>query len=453
MNRQHDAFGLTLATASPEAAAAWDRTVFAFLAHGAATPEHLAATLDADPGFGLAHLAKGFFLLLLGRRELVETAREARATAAAIHARGDACARERDYALALDAYLAGDLALSADRLDVALAARPADALALKLVHAIRFVLGDSPGMLRSIEGVIDAYGPDHAAHAYVKGCHAFALEEAGDYRGAEARGRDAVLRAADDAWGVHAVAHVFDMQGRAREGVAWLRGQPETWAHCNNFRYHVWWHLALFHLDRGETAEVLRLYDEEVRAEHTDDYRDISNAASLLARLEIEGVDVGTRWEEMAAICEGRTDDGCVVFADLHYMLALGAGDRDAEARRLLRRMQADARAKDTTMEAVTARAGLPAAEGLLSFAHGDYHAAFGALASARPAMQSVGGSHAQRDVFERLTVEAALRAGRLEDARDLLEDRARRRGALDGYAERRLARIGALGDERAAAL
>ena len=57
--------------------------------------------------------------------------------------------------------------------------------------------------------------------------------------------------------------------------------------------------------------------------------------------------------------------------------------------------------------------------------------------------MQTVGGSHAQRDVFERVTIEAALRAGRLTSARDLIEDRARRRGAVDGYAERRLERIG----------
>ena len=41
------------------------------------------------------------------------------------------------------------------------------------------------------------------------------------------------------------------------------------------------------------------------------------------------------------------------------------------------------------------------------------------------------------------MTIEAALRAGRLTSARDLIEDRARRRGAVDGYAERRLERIG----------
>ncbi len=447
-----DAFGYDLTIEDPTAALAWDRTVAAFFAHAAATPVHLTEALEKEPDFAMAHVAKGFFMLLLGRVELNATAHEAHDTAARIVAQAGT-ERERGYVAALAIYRSGDLAGAANRLEQVMAAYPRDGFALKLVQAIRFVMGDGAGMRRSIEAVHDAYGADHPSAAYVNGCYAFTLEETGDYLAAEARGRDAVLRAADDAWGVHAVAHVFDMTNRSREGVAWLAEQPETWAHCNNFRYHVWWHLALFHLDRGEHEEVLRLYDTEIRGDHTDDYRDISNGASLLSRLELEGVDVGNRWDEMAEICEKRTDDGCVVFADLHYMLALGGGNRDGQAGALLKRMQSDARTPNTSMKAVTADAGLPAAEGLLSFANGDYETAFARLNTARPKMQTVGGSHAQRDVFERLTIESALRAGRLSSARDLIEDRARRRGALDGYAERRLERIGDFEAGKTAAL
>lgn len=447
-----DVFGYDLTLSNPAALAPWNATMQAFLAHGAATPVELAKTLELAPDFALAHTAKGFFMLLLGRRELTQTAREAHAEATSLMS-GGANERERGYLGALTHYLGGDMQGAAAALGTLLKSYPRDALALKLNHAILFVLGDGHGMRRSVESVLPVYGADHPHTPYIKGCHAFALEETGDYLAAEARGRDAVLRAADDAWGVHAVAHVFDMTNRTREGVAWLAQQPETWAHCNNFRYHVWWHLALFHLDRGEHEDVLRLYDQEIRAEHTDDYRDISNGASLLSRLEIEGVDVGNRWTEMAEICENRTEDGCVVFADLHYMLALGGGNRDDQANALLARMQTDAAARDTSMKVVTAEVGLPAASGLLSFANGDYDAAYQSLALARPKMQTVGGSHAQRDVFERVTIESALRAGRLDSARSLIEDRARRRGALDGYAERRLEHIGKFESAQSAAL
>ena len=447
-----DAFGYDLTIEDPTAALAWDRTVAAFFAHAAATPVHLTEALEKEPDFAMAHVAKGFFMLLLGRVELNATAHEAHDTAARIVAQAGT-ERERGYVAALAIYRSGDLAGAANRLEQVMAAYPRDGFALKLVQAIRFVMGDGAGMRRSIEAVHDAYGADHPSAAYVNGCYAFTLEETGDYLAAEARGRDAVLRARDDAWGVHAVAHVFDMTNRTREGVTWLANQPDTWAHCNNFRYHVWWHLALFYLDQGDYAEVLRLYDTEIRADHTDDYRDISNGASLLVRLELEGVDVGARWEELAHICANRTDDGCVVFADLHYMLALSNGDAHGKACQLLQAMKGSAKRGATTMDAVSAQAGVPAAEGLIRFAHGDYANAYRSLVSARPVMQRVGGSHAQRDVFERLTIDAALRAGMLGEARGLIDDRARTRGALDGYAERRLSRIGAFESAMAASL
>lgn len=446
-----DAFGYDLTIGSSAALAAWDRTVAAFMAHSAATPVHMAEALEHEPDFAMAHAAKGFFMLLLGRAELNPTAHEAHDTAARIVAQ-DGTARERGYVEALGHYRTGDLPATAERLERVMADHPRDGFAMKLVQSIRFVLGDGTGMRRSIEAVQYAYDADHPSAAYLNGCYAFTLEETGDYRAAEARGRDAVLRAPDDAWGIHAVAHVFDMTNRTREGVTWLANQPEAWAHCNNFRYHVWWHLALFHLEQGDHAEVLRLYDTEIRAEHTDDYRDISNGASLLVRLELEGVDVGARWEELAQLCAARTEDGCVVFADLHYMLALGHGDAHAKACRLLQSMKGNAR-KGTTMGKVSSDVGVPAAEGLIRFAQGDYADAYGSLVAARPRMQSVGGSHAQRDVFERLTIDAALRAGMLDEARLLLDDRTRARGALDGYAERRLSRIGAFESAMAASL
>ncbi len=447
-----DAFGYDLTVTSHDAVSAWDKTVQAFLAHAASTPTHLGAALEAEPDFALAHVAKGFFMLLLGRSELIETGQDAFETATRIVSQSST-GRERAYVDALGQYLTGDLRGAADAMDRVLVRYPRDALALKLVQAMRFVMGDGAGMRRSIEAVLSNYDADHSATPYVNGCYAFALEETGDYRAAEARGRDAVLRARDDAWGVHAVAHVFDMTNRSQEGVTWLVNQPETWAHCNNFRYHVWWHLALFHLDRGEHAEVLRLYDAEIRADHTDDYRDISNGASLLTRLELEGVDIGNRWEELAAICENRTEDGCVVFADLHYVLALASGDKEQSAQRMLKTLQRNAQAPTTTMGQVSAEAGVPAAEGLIQFANGDYANALSSLKAARPAIQTVGGSHAQRDVFERLTIDAALRAGMMGEARSLIHDRTRRRGAVDGYAERRLARIGTLEANVAAAL
>jgi len=275
------------------------------------------------------------------------------------------------------------------------------------------------------------------------GCYSFALEETGAYEKADVTGRQALWMAPDDAWGLHSVAHVHEMTGNAQAGLDWLEGREEAWAHCNNFRYHVWWHKALMHLDLGQADQALMLYDTEVRKDKTDDYRDISNATSLLMRLELEGHAVGNRWEELSELCANRTEDGSLIFADLHYLLALAGRDRKAEARRLVNRIHKDAKLRQSEAQERMASPGCHAASGLEAFGEGDYALAFAHLSRARGDMQLAGGSHAQRDVFERMTIDAGLRAGEFDAAEAILDDRrAKRAGGEDNYALARRALI-----------
>lgn len=442
MSTIDDLFSAAVTTASHAAIDAWNKTQMAFLSHGAKTPDHLADALKADGDLAIAHASRGLFSLLLGRRELFETARQSERAAIDAARKRPVTVREQAYIDALAAWNRGQAFHSASLLEDVLNDHPHDGLAMKLVQAIRFVLGDARGMRSSVEFVLPSLCETHPAYGYALGCHAFALEETGEYQLAERIGREAVKIAPDDAWGLHAVAHVYDMTNNTTAGIEWLSNRPQAWAHCNNFRYHVWWHLALLHLDRGEIGEVFRLYDRSIRADRTDDYRDISNAASLLSRLELEGYSVGDRWSELADISERRLSDGCLAFADLHYLLALIGGDREAAVGRLLRRMARDG-ASQCDMMRVINKPGLDAAQGLEAFGEGNYSRAFRHLAGARSDMQTVGGSHAQRDVFERLTIEAALRGGYFDAAERFLDDRAAKRaGKEDAFAARCYAQL-----------
>lgn len=437
-----DIFGTPTSLGHEKAVLAWNDTMLGFLAHAAVTPEHLGKVLEVAPGFAHAHALKGLFYVLLGRRELLETATEAYVTARGELAQNDATARERKYVDALGAWLDGSPSGAVALFEDILQTHPQDALAMKLSHAVRFVLGDATGMRHSIERVLPAYGTDHAARGYLLGCHAFALEETGDYEKAEIAGRQALWMAPDDAWGLHAVAHVHDMTANSRKGLDWLTGREAAWSHCNNFRYHVWWHKALMHLDLGQLDTVLDLYDTQIRNDQTDDYRDISNATSLLMRLELEGVNVGDRWEELSDICATRTEDGCLIFADLHYLMAL-TGDRKPDATaRLVQRIAKDANS-NCEMGSRMSDPGVAAAQGLEAFGEARFDEAFANLAQARDGMHRAGGSHAQRDVFERMTIDAGIRAGYLDQAEAILDDRqSKRAGREDGYAANRRALI-----------
>ncbi|NIZ15386.1 tetratricopeptide repeat protein [Phaeobacter sp. HF9A] len=429
-----DIFGQDSSLTDAHALKEWNGVQLGVLAHAARTADHLGAVLTAAPEFAQAQAIKGLSLLMLGRSELVPTAREALVMAKASYE--GALPRERKYVDALEAWLAGKPSRSIALMEEILTHHPCDTLAMKLSHGIRFILGDSRGMRASIERVLPAYSTDHAGHGYLLGCHAFALEETGDYDRAEVTGRQALWTAPDDAWGLHAVAHVHDMTGNASTGLEWLTGREAAWAQCNNFRYHVWWHKALMHLDLGQIDEVMRLYDTEVRKDRTDDYRDISNATSLLMRLELEGVSVGDRWEELAELCANRTEDGSLIFADLHYLLALVGGDRKTATHRLVERIGADGARSDSEAAQRMADPGTAVAMGLEAFGEGDYRTAFDCLAKSRDSLQLAGGSHAQRDVFERMTIDAGLRAGNWTQVEAILDDRrAKRGGGEDNYA------------------
>jgi tetratricopeptide (TPR) repeat protein len=432
MPYSEDLSGMALSLPASQAEI-WNRVIRGVLSHAASTGPDLNAVLAAAPDFALGQAIRGLSCLLLGRSEMVAVAREAHAAALA---GAPATERERAFVGALGDWLQGHPSRAAARLQTELNRAPADALSMKMIQAIHFVMGRPGAMRRSVEAALPAWD-DHPARGFILGCHAFTLEETGEHERAEATGRLGVDLAPDDAWGLHAVAHVHDMTGRAADGLAWLDGREASWAHCNNFRFHVWWHRALLHLDLGDYDRALAIYDADMRAEKTDDYRDIANAASLLSRLEIEGVDVGSRWEELAVLSEGRALDGCLAFADLHYMLALCGGGRMETAERMIARM-----AKGTGSEpaAIIADPGADIARALQAFAQGHYSNAFVQFRRAQGSLQSIGGSHAQRDVFRRLAIEAALRGGYLDAAEAMLHDRLAQRGAArDGYTTRRL--------------
>jgi hypothetical protein len=389
----HDRRGLAVTTESREAGAQLDAAVSGFLAHRLDTGEHLAAALAADGDLVLGLCLAGFARLLLGRAELIPEARRfsAQARRALWHRGGTA--RERRIAASLAAWCGEEMAESAALLDAAIDAEPLDALAFKLSQATHFMLGNARAMRRLAERAASAWSPGVPERGFILGCGAFALEERGDFAAAERTGRLAVELEPRDAWGRHAVAHVMHVQGRIGEGIAWLAAHDRDG--LNNFAYHLDWHLALFHLAKRDPDAALELYDRKVRAVRTDDYRDIANAASLLARLEWQGAAVGDRWDELADIAERRIADDALVFARLHYLICLVRARRPQAARAMLGEMQRQAGARRGTQGRVLGTVGLPLAAAICEDGAGPQF-----LPDAER-LAAIGGSRVQRSLFE----------------------------------------------------
>lgn len=400
---------LLTSTDSGAARVAFRHAVHGLAAHRPNTGAALSTAVRADPNHVAAHALTGFANLILARSELAEPAAQALGRArTALALRGGGTADERVLVDALAVAARGFFRDAADTLDAGFADRPALFLPFKLAHALRFMLGDAKGMLAASTRAMEAWDPDLPSAGFLLGCHAFALEEHGFYDAALAAGERAVSLEPDDAWGLHAVSHVHEMRGASAEGIAWIESSRASWSRCNNFSFHMAWHLALFHLECGEHERVLQLYDEEVRPMPTDDFRDVANAVSLLWRLEQSGVRVGARWEDLAEVALKRRKDTTLVFGALHTLAALVALGERAAAHELVAALEARALGEGDQAQ-VAAEVGIPLAHVLLGQGSFADRQALEAIVTRLP---GIGGSNAQRDVFVLAVAKAAGRRG-----------------------------------------
>jgi hypothetical protein len=301
---------------------------------------------------------------------------------------------------------------------------PHDTLALQAGHQIDFFTGDSRMLHDRIARALPHWSPAVPGYHAVLGMQAFGLEETGRYERAEALGRESVELQPRDGWGQHAVAHVMEMQGRRREGIAWMRANPGAWAEGSFLAVHNWWHLALFHLGLDEIDEVLALFDGPIGGPGSSIVLELIDASALLWRLHLRGVDVGDRWEPVAARWSPIADAGNYAFNDMHAMMAFVATGRSADAARVLEAQAAAAEADDDNAD-FTLDVGHAATRAIKAFADGDYAGAVRLLRPVRSIAHRFGGSHAQRDVIDLTLIEAARRDGQRALAAALENERA----------------------------
>ncbi len=418
---QRDHRGLALTTSSPDAAEHLNRAITDYLEYRLSAMPAVKSAIEADPSFAFAHCLRGYFLMLIGAEAIVHSAKKALAEAEAT-ANGIS-EREHGHIQALRAWTEGKLREASGHWERILIAEPRDLLALRLHHFNSFWLGRAD-LLRDVPAsVLPAFERTMPGYGNVLGMFAFGLEECGERHRAEAFGREAVECSTEDLWSVHAVAHVLEGEERHQEGIAWLDYPLSTWDDRNPFKDHLWWHKALHAYELGDDEQVLALYDAAIQVDPNGFYLDIQNAASLLYRLKLIGIDVGERWQALADVAETRIEDHTQAFTDAHVMLALVGAERFDTAKKLLDGIKAlsekPERRPDYPIDITTTLC-----RGILEAGRGAPKSGLDDLMSVRRGLRAVGGSHAQRDIFTQITIDAAGKAGADDIARSLLAER-----------------------------
>jgi hypothetical protein len=404
-----------LSAASPGTLRAVDDFVAGFLAYERRA-ERIVPAADEAGDCCIANVYAGFLWMLLEAPQAPVHA--ARYLAAAERTSPDATRREQINVEVLRAWIADDVPRALAACAQATDEFPRDLVLLKLEQYLEFNAGDFPAMLRAALKVLE----HNTDVAYAHGMAAFAYEECHLPREAERAARRALELERKEPWAQHALAHVMLTQGRIEEGARFLEGVAPTWTDLNSFMItHLWWHAALFDLSRGRFAHALEIYDRHCWGVAKDYSQDQVGAVSLLARLEMAGVEVGRRWQELADYLVARAEDTVQPFLTLQYLYGLARAGR-AEACTLLQAVRQRADSAPAHTREAWRDVALPASEGLHAYTRRDYDRAWRELSRAMPRMIEVGGSHAQRDFFEQIFQDAAIESGRLAAAQQTLE-------------------------------
>ena len=411
-----DLLGNPLRDASAETLAGIDAFVHGFLAYEV-TATDVMAVAEADAMSVMANAYAGYLWMML---EAPEAADRAGRYLARCEAGSATTFRERLHTDILRAWIADDVPTALHLIEGGVDAHPRDLVLVKLYQYLAFNQGRFAQMLRIAEKARSAA----ADIGWLHGLLAFAYEQCHLLQEAETSAREALRLMPKEPWAEHALAHVMLTQGRINEGVAFLEAASPGWTGLNSFMVtHLWWHLALFYISRGREADALRLYDQQVWGVARDYSQDQIGAISLLARLELAEIDVGGRWDDLAPWLAARANDTTQPFLSLQYLHGLlRAGRKEADVL-----AQAIARKAETAPDHVRetwSELAQPATLALQARQRGDWPTTARLLGRVLPRMIEIGGSHAQRDLFDQMQLEALVRSGQVEAAQQQLERR-----------------------------
>jgi len=402
-----DSAGYEVSGASSRSLAALEQGLHEFRCYIGDPVATVERALADSPELVMGHVLKAYLHLMGTEAGALPVARDAHAAPAVFPANE----REGRHLQAIGHLIEGRWRAAGQALEDLSVEYPRDALALQAGHQIDFFTGDSRMLRDRIARALPAWGNGMTGYHAVLGMHAFGLEETGDYPGAETQGRLSVELEPRDTWGQHAVAHVMEMQGRRREGIAWMRANPDNWARDSFFAVHNWWHLALFHLGVDEVDEVLALFDGPIYGKTSNVVLELIDASALLWRLHLRGVNVGDRWQAVARNWEPVATAGNYAFNDMHAMMAFVGAGRVTTADAVLEAQRAAMDAPGDNAQ-FTREVGHAATRAIKAFGDGDYAETVRLLRPIRNYAHRFGGSHAQRDLLDLTLIEAATRAG-----------------------------------------
>ncbi|QDW42190.1 tetratricopeptide repeat protein [Bradyrhizobium sp. KBS0727] len=365
-----------------------------------------------DPGFALAHIARARL------HQLNMEAGEARAMAArARELAAGATSREIGHIEIMSAVIEGKPKLAVSGAEAHLEEYPRDALVLSLLlgafglYAFSGRADHDAAKLAICARNATHYGEDWWFTSYLGWSHT----EAGNLREGRALSERAVALRSANANAAHGLSHAMFEQGDMEAGRQFLSQWMPAHERQSFLHGHLAWHVALTALDGGDTGGALAIYEQHIKpaGRPYPPLNIFTDGASLLWRLSLAGqTGLEPHWRDMAAYGEKYFPQAGAHFADVHYALAGAMVGSDALDARM-----AQLEDREAAGRLAPGRSAIELCRGIKAFADGDNEDAIRRLEPAISELARIGGSHAQRELWEDTLIVACLRAGRGDKA------------------------------------
>jgi len=422
----YDNHGLSISTASETAAAHYRAGATLMLAAWPGAAERFDAAIADDPEFALARAARARLHALSAQpaEARVQIAEAGRLVVL------NGTERERSHV---------------DVLTLALTNQPNQALVGALAH-----LDHWPRDTVILSLPLGAFGlfafsgmVDHD-QARVDLCERHASQFSADdwwfltYRGwslAEngevPRGRAMLERAyalrAENANGVHALAHALFEAGASDDADKLIADWLPSYDRSGLLHGHISWHAALIALERGDAEGALAIYANQIQPSVSKSMpiNVVTDGASLLWRIRAYGHEApDSLWQDIADYADRSFPKAGRAFIDTH-MLIIAAATANSTA---LEQRVADLDAL-VKSGALGAGAVVPAiGRAVSAFANGNAAECVRLLEPVASEVVRIGGSGAQRELIEDTLLVALMRSGETKKARALLDRRLHRR-------------------------
>ncbi|XP_051016106.1 tetratricopeptide repeat protein 38-like [Acomys russatus] len=411
--------GLPLSTTSNEACKLFDATLTQYVKWTndkslGGIEGCLSKLKAADPNFAMGHaISNGLVLIGTGSSvKLDKNLDQAVKTMVEVSRTQTLTPREQLHVSAVEMFAEGNLPKACDRWELILRDHPTDMLALKFSHRTYFLLGNHEEMRDSVARVYPFWTPSIPFSSYVKGIYAFGLMETNFYDRAEKLAKEALSIEPTDAWSVHTMAHIHEMRAEVKDGMEFMQRTEGHWKDSNMLASHIYWHWALYLIEKGEYEAALTIYDSHIlpSLQASGSMVDVLNSCSMLYRLQMEGVSIGQRWQAVLPVTKKHTRDHVLLFNDAHLLMAsLGAQDLQTTQELMTTLQEASKSPGENCQHKLAQDVGLPLCQALVEAENGNPDRVLELLLPIRYRIVKIGGSTAQRDIFNQLLIHAAI--------------------------------------------